>query len=185
MVQEGLVGSLTNRGGNTTGYKHSGPRAQRQAPGVPDGNAADGTPDGGAGRRRRVVAGADRRATGSGAAARRGPLDQERREIRGCRAHARASQGRRCGGAEAVNLLASPLFDSSSRPAIFAKATMLGLPTISQWPESINEGAVLAYGPNLVATFRQLGRIIGKVLRGARLIRFRSSSRPRSNWPSI
>jgi hypothetical protein len=49
----------------------------------------------------------------------------------------------------------------------FAKAIALRLPTIFQWPEGAKEGALLAYGPSQIQTFRQLGNLLGKVLRGA------------------
>ena len=69
-------------------------------------------------------------------------------------------------GVEAINVLASPLLNGSSQ-AIFAKATALRLPTIFQWPEGTKDGALLAYGPSQTQTFRQLGKLLGKVLRGA------------------
>jgi putative tryptophan/tyrosine transport system substrate-binding protein len=69
-------------------------------------------------------------------------------------------------GVEAINVLASALLNGS-RQTIFAKAIALRLPTIFQWPEGTKEGALLAYGPSQTQTFRQLGKLLGKVLRGA------------------
>lgn len=71
-------------------------------------------------------------------------------------------------GAEAINMLASPLYSTDIRPKVFAAARAHGLPTVSQWMESAGEGGVLAYGPSVVDVFRQLARISLKVLRGAK-----------------
>jgi putative tryptophan/tyrosine transport system substrate-binding protein len=71
-------------------------------------------------------------------------------------------------GAEALNLLASPFYSSDIRPALFARARALRLPTISQWAESAAEGGVLAYGPSLFDIFRQLARMAVKILRGTK-----------------
>jgi putative tryptophan/tyrosine transport system substrate-binding protein len=69
-------------------------------------------------------------------------------------------------GAEALNVLASPLLHGS-RYAIFALTTELRLPAIYQWPETAQEGGLLAYGPRFTDIFRQLARQLEKVLRGA------------------
>jgi putative ABC transport system substrate-binding protein len=70
-------------------------------------------------------------------------------------------------GAEGVNILGSPLL-FSARHRIFAATTALRLPTVYQWPEGATEGALVAYGPRYDETFRQWGRMAGKVLRGAK-----------------
>ena len=70
-------------------------------------------------------------------------------------------QGRRDGkahgaqGAQALNLLASPFFNTAIRPTLFAKATAQGTPSISHWAESAAEGGALAYGPSINDIFRQ------------------------------
>jgi putative ABC transport system substrate-binding protein len=43
----------------------------------------------------------------------------------------------------------------------------LHLPAIYQWPETAQEGGLLAYGPRFTEVFRQLARQLEKVLRGA------------------
>jgi len=73
----------------------------------------------------------------------------------------------RTAGAEGVNILGSPLFFSARRK-MFATTTALRLPTVYQWPEGVTEGALVAYGPRYDETFRQWGRMAGKVLRGAK-----------------
>ena len=76
-----------------------------------------------------------------------------------------ALESAKAGGAQAVNILASPLL-FAFRSQIFAKATSLGLPTMYQWADGLTEGATIAYGPSSTETFRQWGRLVGKVLRG-------------------
>jgi putative tryptophan/tyrosine transport system substrate-binding protein len=49
-------------------------------------------------------------------------------------------------GADAVNFLASPLF--------------------YQWPETAEQGGLLAYGPRFTEVYRQRARMVAKVLRG-------------------
>jgi ABC-type uncharacterized transport system substrate-binding protein len=73
----------------------------------------------------------------------------------------------KAGGAQALNVLASPLLHGN-RWAIFARTGELHLPAIYQWPETAQEGGLLAYGPRFSDVFRQLARQTVKVLRGAK-----------------
>jgi putative ABC transport system substrate-binding protein len=75
-----------------------------------------------------------------------------------------AAKGR---GAQALNVLASPLLHGNRR-AIFTSTAELRLPSIYQWPETAQEGGLLAYGPRFSEVFRQLARQLVKVLRGAK-----------------
>jgi putative ABC transport system substrate-binding protein len=77
-----------------------------------------------------------------------------------------AIAGAKAGGAEALNVLASPLLHGN-RHAIFMQTAELHLPAIYQWPETAQEGGLLAYGPRFTEVFRQLARQLEKVLRGA------------------
>jgi putative ABC transport system substrate-binding protein len=70
-------------------------------------------------------------------------------------------------GAEGVNILGSPLLFTARRK-VFAVTAAFRLPTVYQWPEGVTEGALVAYGPRYDDTFRQWGRMAGKVLRGAK-----------------
>jgi putative ABC transport system substrate-binding protein len=70
-------------------------------------------------------------------------------------------------GAEALNVLASPMLNAR-RLDIFERTTALRLPAIHQWPESAEEGGLIAYGPRLGEIYRQLARQLAKVLRGAK-----------------
>ena len=37
-----------------------------------------------------------------------------------------------------------------------------------QWPETVDEGGLIAYGPSLRAAFRQVTTLVDKVLKGAK-----------------
>ena len=76
-------------------------------------------------------------------------------------------QAARAGGAEGINILGSPMLFTARRK-MFATTTALRLPTVYQWPDGAMEGALVAYGPRYDDTFRQWGRMAGKVLRGAK-----------------
>jgi putative ABC transport system substrate-binding protein len=71
-------------------------------------------------------------------------------------------------GAEALNVLASPIL-STSRRIILPLVAMLRLPTIYEWAEVANEGGLIAYGPRLLQIYRDImARLVVKVLRGAK-----------------
>jgi putative tryptophan/tyrosine transport system substrate-binding protein len=68
---------------------------------------------------------------------------------------------------EAVNVLASPLLQVS-RPQIIARMRDHRLPAIYQWPESAEDGGLLAYGPRQLLCYRHVITLVDKVLRGAK-----------------
>jgi putative tryptophan/tyrosine transport system substrate-binding protein len=69
---------------------------------------------------------------------------------------------------EALNVLASPLL-FTYRHVIIERAAALRLPAIYQWPETAEEGGLLAYGPRFVQIFREmLARQLVRLLRGTR-----------------
>jgi putative tryptophan/tyrosine transport system substrate-binding protein len=70
-------------------------------------------------------------------------------------------------GAEALNVLATPLFFVNGQ-RIIDQAASLRLPAIFQWPEMADQGALLAYGPPFAEVYRQRARQVAKVLRGAK-----------------
>jgi putative ABC transport system substrate-binding protein len=70
-------------------------------------------------------------------------------------------------GAAAVNVLASPLLFANSR-AIIERAAALRLPAMYQWPETAEEGGFIGYGPRLTQIFRQVARLVVKILRSGR-----------------
>ncbi len=70
-------------------------------------------------------------------------------------------------GITGVNVLSSAyLF--ALRGRIVGIAAQSRLATIFQWPETADEGGLLAYGPSLLGAFRQVVALVDKVLRGAR-----------------
>jgi putative ABC transport system substrate-binding protein len=69
------------------------------------------------------------------------------------------------GGAQALNVLASSLFNRH-RASIIERAAALRLAAIYQWPEMAEEGGLIAYGPRFTAVYRQHGRQAAKVMRG-------------------
>ena len=58
-------------------------------------------------------------------------------------------------GAQALNLLATPLFTVNARGIIECIAA-LRLPAMHPWPEAAEDGGLLGYGPRFVKTFRQM-----------------------------
>ena len=70
-------------------------------------------------------------------------------------------------GATALNVLSAPLF-SFNRRIVIERAAALGLPAIYEWPEMAEEGGLIGYGPRLPLIYRQLARLIIKVLRGVK-----------------
>jgi len=71
------------------------------------------------------------------------------------------------GGVKGVNVLSSALL-FALRGRIINLAAELGLPTIYQWPETADEGGLIAYGPSLRGAFRQVTTLVDKVLKGAK-----------------
>jgi putative ABC transport system substrate-binding protein len=70
-------------------------------------------------------------------------------------------------GAGALNLLAASLFGGNFK-TIIAHTAALRLPAIYQWPEAAESGALIAYGPPQTQVYRQVARMLAKVLRGAK-----------------
>jgi putative tryptophan/tyrosine transport system substrate-binding protein len=68
-------------------------------------------------------------------------------------------------GAGALNVLTAPLF-SFNRRIIIERAAVQRLPAIYEWPEMAEEGGLIAYGPRLPLIYRQMARLVAKVLRG-------------------
>ena len=71
-------------------------------------------------------------------------------------------------GANALNVLATPLFGSyQNRGAVFQKVAAMRLPAIYQWPDMAEDGGFMAYGPSFIDLYRQRARMVLKVLVGA------------------
>jgi len=79
----------------------------------------------------------------------------------------RALREAKASGVAGVNVLSSAaLF--AMRARIIALTAGLGLPAIYQWPETADEGGLIAYGPSLRGAFRQVTTLVDRILRGAR-----------------
>jgi putative ABC transport system substrate-binding protein len=68
---------------------------------------------------------------------------------------------------EAVNVLASPLLNFARRLTI-DKMRDARLPVIYQWPETAEEGGLLAYGPRNLLCYKLIVSLLDKVLHGAK-----------------
>jgi putative ABC transport system substrate-binding protein len=68
---------------------------------------------------------------------------------------------------EAVNVLASPLLNFARRLTI-DKMRDARLPVIYQWPETAEEGGLLAYGPRNLLCYKLVVSLVDKVLHGAK-----------------
>jgi putative tryptophan/tyrosine transport system substrate-binding protein len=87
-------------------------------------------------------------------------------------------------GAAALNVLASPVLYGARR-IIMQRAAALRLPAIYQFPEEAKEDGFAAYGPSFLLLYRDMvtSKLV-RLLRGASLPIFLSSSRPSSIWLS-
>jgi putative ABC transport system substrate-binding protein len=79
----------------------------------------------------------------------------------------RALRDARQSGIAGVNVLSSALL-FALRGRIISLAAELGLPAMYQWPETAEEGGLIAYGPSLLGAFRQVTTLVVKVLQGAK-----------------
>jgi putative tryptophan/tyrosine transport system substrate-binding protein len=71
-------------------------------------------------------------------------------------------------GAAALNVLASSIF-FNSRAFIFDRVAALRLPAVYQFPEMVEEGGLIGYGPVLVQLYRDImSRQLAKLLRGGK-----------------
>jgi putative ABC transport system substrate-binding protein len=57
-------------------------------------------------------------------------------------------------------------FFGSRRELLVALASRHGVPAIYQWREFAEAGGLISYGPNLTASFRQVGTYVGRILKG-------------------
>src|SRR5690348_14867583 len=68
---------------------------------------------------------------------------------------------------EAVNVLASPILNTARR-LIIDRMRDAHLPAIYQWPETVEDGGLLGYGPRNLLCYRHVVSLVDKVLRGAK-----------------
>jgi putative ABC transport system substrate-binding protein len=164
MVQEGHVGSLANRSGNTTGVSILATELDAKRLEI----LMELLPTA-----RRLAVLADARLLKPAqverfeAAARLKSIDLSIVRIEKPEDIEPGLKAAQAAGVEGIDILGSPLLFTARRK-MFAVATALRMPAVYQWPEGATEGAVVAYGPRYADTFRQCGRMAGKVLRGAK-----------------
>jgi putative tryptophan/tyrosine transport system substrate-binding protein len=70
-------------------------------------------------------------------------------------------------GAQALNVLATPLFNANWQ-LILERTGTLKLPAIYQWPETAEAGGLAGYGPRLTEVNRQRARQLVKIFRGTK-----------------
>jgi putative ABC transport system substrate-binding protein len=164
MVAAGFVASLSRPGGNTTGISLLSPEldGKRQEILIEAAPAA-----------RRIATMAEARSTPerhiemlAGLARARGVESLVYRVTRPAEIIA-AIDAAKAAGAGGANFLATPLFFNQSAEVI-ARIGAARLPAIYQWPEMVELGGLMAYGPRFDEVFRQRARLTIKVLRGAR-----------------
>jgi ABC-type uncharacterized transport system substrate-binding protein len=164
MVAAGLVSSLARPGGNTTGVSLLSPELDEKRQGI----LMEAVPGA-----RRMAALADLRVTPQ----RHLQALQEATRARGVElsifgvANAEeivtAIDNAKASGAEALNVVATPLFLANSG-IIIERVAASRLPAIYQWPELAEQGGLAGYGPRFTQLHRQRARMVVKVLRGAK-----------------
>jgi putative tryptophan/tyrosine transport system substrate-binding protein len=77
-----------------------------------------------------------------------------------------AIEAARAAGAQALNLLATPLFTVNTR-GIMEEVAALRLPAMHQGPEVAEDGGLLGYGPRLAHALRQSAHLVARMLGGA------------------
>jgi len=165
MVGSGLVRSLANPDGNTTGVsilatELDGKRQDILMEAVPG--------------LRRMAALADSDTTAPGQlqalqeAARARSIELSIHRVARSEEIVPAIDAAKTSGAAALNVLASPLLHANRR-VIIERAAALRLPAAYQWPETADEGGLVAYGPRLIQIFREmLAPQLVKALRGTK-----------------
>src|SRR6516165_928411 len=163
MVGSGLVPSLAHQGGNTTGVTILASDLDAKRLEV----LHDYVP-----RARRIAVLTDPTTVSTRAqvanAARDLGIEVVRFEARSPDEVGRALDAMTAAKVEALNVLASPLLNVS-RLQIIDRTREARLPAIYQWPESAEDGGLLAYGPRIVGIFRDIvARQLVGLLRGAK-----------------
>jgi putative tryptophan/tyrosine transport system substrate-binding protein len=76
-----------------------------------------------------------------------------------------AIEAAKTSGAQAINVLASALFNAN-RGLIIERIAAARLPAMYQWPEYGADGALIAYGPRITSMYRQAAHLLVKVMTG-------------------
>ena len=70
-------------------------------------------------------------------------------------------------GVEAVQFLASP-FLNGTRSTFIEQILAMKVPAMYEWPETVEEGGLVSYGPRISLCYRHVAVLVSKVLRGAK-----------------
>ena len=168
LVAEGLVASLARPGGNITGISLLSPEL--------DGKRQDILIEAVPGARR-IAAMFDSKVTPPyhlqvlQRAARSRGIELATFGVNESGGIVSAIDAAKASSAEALNFLATPLFSvpgSHNNQLVMERITATRLPSIFQWPETAETGAILGYGPRFTDIYRQRARIVVKILRGAK-----------------
>jgi len=163
LLGSGLIGSLSQPGGNTTGLTILAPELsakrlellQRMVPGM---SLVACLWDPTTGKSQVAM---------SENAARSMKLKLQIVEVRKPDDIAGAFRAAQDGHAQAVNIFSSPFLASLYRE-IIDRAAEHRLPAIYQWKEHTEAGGLMSYGPSLPAMYEQTAGIVVKVLKGAK-----------------
>jgi putative ABC transport system substrate-binding protein len=159
MLRAGLVASLSRPGGNTTGISLLSPDL--------DGKRQDLLIEAVPGARK-IAALADSTVTphqhleALQDAARRRGIELSVFGVASPEELVPAITAARASGAQALNLLATPLFTVNAR-GFTKEIAALRLPAMHQWPEVAEDGGLLGYGPRFAGTFRQRARLVARL----------------------
>jgi putative tryptophan/tyrosine transport system substrate-binding protein len=164
MVAEGLVASLARPGGNTTGVSLLAPEL--------DGKRQDILMDAVPGARRMAALADPAISTPQHLQALQEAVRPRGVDLAIFSARTReeivpAMNQAKAAGAAALNVLATPLFFFNQR-VVIERAAALQMPAMYQWPEMAEAGGLAGYGPRITEWYRQLTRVLAKVLRGAK-----------------
>jgi putative ABC transport system substrate-binding protein len=162
MVAAGLVRSLARPGGNTTGIsilatELDGKRQELLMEVLPNAH--------------RMAALADPNSTEPGRleklkdAARASGVELSIHIVDKAETIVPAIDQAKASGSEAINFLSSPLFNANRR-VIVEHVVALRLPSIHHLPEIVEEGGLAGYGARITLMYRQMARLLVKVLRG-------------------
>jgi putative tryptophan/tyrosine transport system substrate-binding protein len=78
-----------------------------------------------------------------------------------------AIEAAKMSGAQAINVLASALFNAK-RALIIEQIAAARLPAMYQWPEYGADGALIAYGSRITSMYRQAAHLLVKVMTGTK-----------------
>ena len=165
MVASGLVPSLANPGGNTTGVSILSPELDNKRLGL----LLELIPNA-----RRIAALVDSSSTTPNQlkmlqdAARARSVELSSHSIARPEEIGAAIAAAQAAGAAGLTVLASPLF-YANRAIILERTAALVLPAIYHLPEMGRDGGLIAYGPSISRIFGdQMARLMAKLLQGAK-----------------